>query len=374
MKIHTIDVPQQNDFNQWEVLNEQQLLNQERNFIVVQVEADCSQIKEEQEDVCISQEGKQFGPKQETETSEDAPQPHDCKEEEEVLTLRQLCKQNSSLDQEEQVAAQVKEEEEELSISKEEEDFRLKQETYTFMVTPTDEDKDSSETEPNSNQLLSHNSLDTESQDWGAGKNINRGSSKHEEPKKKCHRNRSDSNNVDNSPMSEYDCDTDAAENFVKCSVDDKGCKKESQMKKCRTLDMPHVCNTCGKIISHKGNLYRHMKSHMGEKPYYCETCGQRFTLYGNLKIHMRIHTGEKPFSCEICWKNFNRNGTLRTHMRIHTGEKPFSCETCGQSFTRHDNLKTHKRLHTGEKPFSCETCGKCFNQRSNFIRHQRLH
>ncbi|KAM9364749.1 uncharacterized protein KZ484_010919 [Pholidichthys leucotaenia] len=131
------DVPQQNDFNQEEVLVEQQLLHQKRNFIVVQVGADCSQIKEEQEDVCISQEGEQFGLKQETQTfDKDAPQLHDCKEEE-VLTFQQLCNQerSSSLDQEEQDAAQ---------------------------------DNGKSESEPKSEQFLSHSSPYTESQDQGA--------------------------------------------------------------------------------------------------------------------------------------------------------------------------------------------------------------
>ncbi|KAM9331773.1 uncharacterized protein KZ484_017026 isoform 4-T4 [Pholidichthys leucotaenia] len=68
IKSHRLDVPQQNDSNQEEVVDEQQLLNQERNFIVVQVGTDCSQMKEEQEDICISQEGEQFGLKQETQT------------------------------------------------------------------------------------------------------------------------------------------------------------------------------------------------------------------------------------------------------------------------------------------------------------------
>ncbi|KAM9364715.1 uncharacterized protein KZ484_010880 [Pholidichthys leucotaenia] len=100
----------------------------------------------------------------------DSPQLHDCKEEE-VLTVQQLWNQerNSSLDQEEQDAAQVKEEDE-LCSSQEEEDFELKQETDSSMVTPTDEDNDKSETEANSEQLLSHNSADAESQDQGADK------------------------------------------------------------------------------------------------------------------------------------------------------------------------------------------------------------
>ncbi|KAM9424161.1 uncharacterized protein KZ484_010381 [Pholidichthys leucotaenia] len=152
------------------------------------------------------------------ENETDTPQLQDCKEEE-VLTVQQLWNQesNSCLGQEEQDAAQVKEEEEEFSTSQEEDDFGLKQEADAFMVTPTDEDNDNNETEPNSEQLLSHTSPDTESQDQGAGKNVNPGSSKHEEPTKRLHRNRSDGNDVQKSPMSENQCDTDTGENRKEC-------------------------------------------------------------------------------------------------------------------------------------------------------------
>ncbi|KAM9364878.1 uncharacterized protein KZ484_011066 [Pholidichthys leucotaenia] len=197
------------------------------------------------------------------ENETEAPQLHDCKEEE-VLTVQQLCNQerNSSLDQEEQDAAQVKEEEEELCSSQEEEDFGLKQETDTFIVTPTDEDNDSSETEPNGEQLLSHNSPDTESQDQGAGKNVNPGSSIHEEPKpkKRLHRNRSDRNNVNSSSMSENQCDTGTGEKSVKCSDNDKDCKNDSQ-KKNHTVKS-NVCNMCGKRFRNKSILSRHQRIH----------------------------------------------------------------------------------------------------------------
>ncbi|KAM9364793.1 uncharacterized protein KZ484_010972 [Pholidichthys leucotaenia] len=521
IKSHRLDVLQQNEFNQEEVLDEQQLLNQERNFIVVQVGAECSQIKEEEKDVCISQEGEQFGLKQESQTSdEDVPEQHvcenefspdqqlwnqeensgleqeepeppqmkeewdnpeppqvkkeqeelcisqdgeqlvvkleadtftvafiseenqqieaepngeqllspnsagtesqdeeetwhvdsgtkekprpkkrqlktrghheeiqrmmdcqhrlldlirkpviklhridapelcDCKEEE-VLTVQQLCDhvRNSSLDQEEQDAAQVKEEEEEFFTNQEEEHFGLKQETDTFMVTPTDEDNGNSETEPNSEQLFSNNSPDTESQDQGVGKNVNPGSSKHEEPKlkKRLHRKESDRNNIDNSSMSENQCDTDTDENSAKCSVNDQECKNESQ-KKHHTVDKPHACNRCGKKFRWRNDLSVHWRVHTGEKPFSCETCMQRFSIPGHLKRHMRIHTGEKPFSCETCMQRFSVHGHLKRHMRIHNGEKPYSCEICGQSFCQRGNWKTHMRIHTGEKPFSCET------------------
>ncbi|KAM9424421.1 uncharacterized protein KZ484_001479 [Pholidichthys leucotaenia] len=111
------------------------------------------------------------------ENETEGPRLHDCKKEE-VLTVQQLWNQesNSHLCQEEQGASQVIEEEEELSSSQEEDDFGLKQEADTFMVTPTDEDNDNNEIEPNGERLLSHTSPDTESQDLGAGKNGNPGS------------------------------------------------------------------------------------------------------------------------------------------------------------------------------------------------------
>ncbi|KAM9364348.1 uncharacterized protein KZ484_010607 isoform 1-T2 [Pholidichthys leucotaenia] len=210
-----------------------------------------------------------------------APQLHDCKEEE-VLTVQQLCnhERNSSLDQEEQDAAKAKEEE----------NLGAKQETDTFMVTPTDEVNDNSETKPNSEQLLSHNSPDTESQDQGTGKNVNSGSSKHEEPKKRLHRTRSDFNSVDNSIIPENQRDTVTDEKSVKYPVNDEDFN-ESQ-KKAHTVARTHVCNVCGNNFSNRGHLTLHQRIHIGEKPYSCETSGQSFN---NLKIHRRVHRSQRP-------------------------------------------------------------------------------
>ncbi|KAM9364843.1 uncharacterized protein KZ484_011027 [Pholidichthys leucotaenia] len=151
------DVPQQNDFNQEEVLGDQQLLNQERNFIVVKVEADCSQIKEEQEDVCVNQEGEQFGLKQEPQTFDEG------------------------LEQEESEPPKVKEEQEELCINQEGEQLVVKLEVDTFMVTLISDEKQQSEAEPNSEQLFSHNSAGSEIQDEEGSGHVDTGSTKEEE-------------------------------------------------------------------------------------------------------------------------------------------------------------------------------------------------
>ncbi|KAM9408543.1 uncharacterized protein KZ484_000936 isoform 2-T2 [Pholidichthys leucotaenia] len=134
LKSHRLDVLQQNDSNQEEVLDEQQLLNQERNIIVVQVGADCSQIKEEQEDVCISREGEQFGLKQETHAfDEDVLQQNDSNQEE-VLDEQQLLNQERNIIVVQMGAdcSQIKEEQEDVCISREGEQFGLKQETHAF--------------------------------------------------------------------------------------------------------------------------------------------------------------------------------------------------------------------------------------------------
>ncbi|KAM9376248.1 uncharacterized protein KZ484_008865 [Pholidichthys leucotaenia] len=283
------DSPQQNDFKQEEDVEDPQLLNQERNLILVKVERVPSQIKEEQEELCISQEGEQFGLKQETERfNEDLPQQHECKQEE-VLADQQLWNQerNNHLDQEEPEPLQVKEQQDEVSTnqegvplvqkqepdtfmvtstyeenehreaepddtpqhqdfkeekvlivqernssldqekpdptgikeedpfsSQEEEHFRLKQETGTFMVAPNVDSKNR-ESEPKSEQLLSHSSPDTESKDQGAGKDVNPGSTKPEEPEsKRLCRDKSHTNNVNSSLMPENQCDTDTNEKF----------------------------------------------------------------------------------------------------------------------------------------------------------------
>ncbi|KAM9364756.1 uncharacterized protein KZ484_010927 [Pholidichthys leucotaenia] len=132
---------------------------------------------------------------------------------EEVLTEQQLWIQerNSILDQEESEPTQVKEEQEELCISQEGEQLVAKLEAETFMVTLVSEEKQQSEAEPNSEQLLSHNSAGTEIQDEEGSRHVDSGSTEEEEPKPKKRRleTGSHSNSDDDCLTSETLCENE---------------------------------------------------------------------------------------------------------------------------------------------------------------------
>ncbi|XP_030609252.1 zinc finger protein 394-like isoform X1 [Archocentrus centrarchus] len=341
----TIDLPKQHDCEEEEGLDEQQVCNQERNSSLDQEDPEPPQIKEEQEEVCSSQEGEQLGLKQEAEgliiwTDEG-----------QLRLLETIWKPEKKLDRidrqqkhickEDPEPPQIKEKQVELCSSQEGEQVGLKQEVDTFLVTTIYEESNHSEQNPNSEQLLSHSSTEAESQDQEESQHVESGSTRNAELK------RSHSQRVDNSPLSESETDT----------------KKNSLQ-----------CNICGKILHNRFNLTRHLRIHTGEKPYFCSTCGKRFADSSGVIKHMRVHTGEKPYSCTTCGKRFSWNSDLERHIRTHTMERPLSCKICGKRFKQRSVLKTHVRIHTDEKPYLCSTCGKRFSQSTHLKKHMRIH
>uniref|UniRef100_A0AAQ6ALD9 C2H2-type domain-containing protein n=1 Tax=Amphiprion ocellaris TaxID=80972 RepID=A0AAQ6ALD9_AMPOC len=419
IKLHTTD-RLQHYVQEENVLAVQNVCNQERNSSVDQEDPEPPQMKEEQEELCTSQEGEHLVLMQEADTlvqrnskceeisgeifglsdkrfgqlDEDIDyrrrqvdmiwkpsimlhrvdhQHQDVRKEGNGLANQQLCNQERkvSLDQKEAEPPEIKEEEEELCTSQQGKQIVLKQATDTFLSTSTDMDNDLSELESNSNHLLSYNSPVTVTPHQEGSKHVDSCSTRNAALKPKSH----SSCNVPKSSLSEHHCDVGTSGKCIKYDVFGNTFQNKYQIKKHHQIHKivkPNACNT--RRRSSRSQQKVHMKIHTGDKLHSCETCGKSFNCAGHLTVHMRVHTGEKPYSCETCGKNFSQRGQLTIHMRVHTGERPYSCETCGKNFSGRYMLTVHMRVHTGEKPFSCETCRKNFTQRVQLTRHMRTH
>nr|XP_024655935.1 golgin subfamily A member 6-like protein 6 [Maylandia zebra] len=105
-----------------------------------------------------------------------------CKEEEFVANQQE---RNSSLDQEDPDPPQIKEEQEELCTSQELEEIVLKQEINSFMVTSSFEESDLSESEPNDDQLLALNFPEPELEEQEENQHVDSGSTRNAELKKR---------------------------------------------------------------------------------------------------------------------------------------------------------------------------------------------
>ena len=77
-------------------------------------------------------------------------------------------------------------------------------------------------------------------------------------------------------------------------------------------------CNICPFVSRYKGNLWKHLKIHSGERPFACNQCSYRGAQRTNLENHIKTkHTGEKPFACHLCSYRNVRRDRLKYHLFV---------------------------------------------------------
>ena len=143
-----------------------------------------------------------------------------------------------------------------------------------------------------------------------------------------------------------------------------------------KTGDVEYRCDACGKRYQEKGELEKHLVTHIVDKFYECPICSNAFATKFSLRKHVLNHLKGKgkPFKCELCEKAFNQKVNLRAHMSVHTGLREYKCHICQKEFSLKGNLNKHIRIHTDERPFKCNICGRSFKVKEYLIQHRLTH
>nr|XP_040050672.1 zinc finger protein 267-like [Gasterosteus aculeatus aculeatus] len=283
VRLHRIELPQSRVCKEEEVLCDQQLCLQERNPSLDQEDPDPPQIKEEQEEMCSSQEGEQLEPKQEADTFTLTPTSEETDHSDDETPFFNPDRSQSESETEPPASTCTSWLNEEIDCER-------------FVVPePNDNNK-----EPQQQILAPPGDKTFLCETCGKYFKRKKIFSAHV---KRFH-----------GVYQPYVCDT-CGKRFTHIS----SLKYHTRV---HTGEKPYSCITCGKSFTGKSHLKSHTRIHTGERPYSCITCGKAFTCKSHLRSHTRIHTGEKPYCCKICERCFRSSSNLIVHMRkIHKCE-----------------------------------------------------
>ena len=133
------------------------------------------------------------------------------------------------------------------------------------------------------------------------------------------------------------------------------------------------TCGICGKILSNKSSLKRHVKLHSSAS-FECYLCSKTYHTKYSLKRHLQQHTEGKKWYCK-CGKGFTTEFWLKRHEKsVHEGKPAYSCKTCGKSCSRTEVAAGHAIRHAGvENPNRCVKCNKGYLYKSSLKRHKCL-
>ena len=150
-----------------------------------------------------------------------------------------------------------------------------------------------------------------------------------------------------------------------------------------------YECTICMKEFKYERNVYAHMYTvHYKRDVCECRICGRNITNKSNLKRHLCEQHNllnlerELPresfekFQCDVCFKHFNRKATLNNHIIVHEQRRMrYECDQCDETFSLIKNLRRHQKLHSDElEGYQCNICKVEFLRKSNLKEHMQTH
>lgn len=137
-----------------------------------------------------------------------------------------------------------------------------------------------------------------------------------------------------------------------------------------------HLCSECGKYLSSRFSLNRHMIMHSNDSKFKCLHCNKSFGSKDHLEGHNTSeHKAPKRYTCLDCKKTFVYKKNLVCHRRkcakLANNREQYVCETCQKTFKKKKHLKQHMAVHS-DPEFNCEKCGKLFIWKVSFKKHAK--
>ena len=107
-----------------------------------------------------------------------------------------------------------------------------------------------------------------------------------------------------------------------------------------------------------------------------CELCGKILSCKKNLKKHLKLHSDERNYTCKICEKSYKRSDHLKRHMISHDpNPKFYECQLCLKRFSLNYHLTSHLQNVHGQKKlkvYKCPDCDLYFHKKSKLFFHQK--
>lgn len=130
----------------------------------------------------------------------------------------------------------------------------------------------------------------------------------------------------------------------------------------------PYACSICAKKFKRKNRWKEHLQKHLEDSDQEIRASVSRKAPYKS-----RVKNRQKS-KCPKCGKILSDRASLQRHLLCHSGKRPYQCFYCNKTFRDHSDRNKHHRLHTNINPYECKSCGKQFKQSTTLTHHISVH